>query len=41
VTDTERDPNRLRELQDFLRRGLVAYVGPERAETLAAAAIGR
>jgi hypothetical protein len=26
-------------LRDFLRRGLVAYVGPERAASLAAAAI--
>jgi hypothetical protein len=41
VTEDEKDPNRLRELQEFLRRGLVAYVGPERAETLAAAAISR
>ena len=33
------DPEKLDLLRDFLRRGLVAYVGAERAERLAAAAI--
>lgn len=29
------DPAKLAHLQDFLRRGLVAYVGAERAQSLA------
>jgi hypothetical protein len=34
VGETEKDPSRLSPLRDFLRRGLVAYVGAERAEEL-------
>jgi len=42
LTDEENvDPEKLEMLRDFLRRGLVAYVGAERAERLAAAAISR
>ena len=29
------DPAKARELQDIIRRGLVAFVGPEKAEQLA------
>jgi hypothetical protein len=35
VADEETDPARLAELQEFLRRGLVAYVGQERAAEMA------
>jgi hypothetical protein len=35
VADEETDPARLVELQEFLRRGLVAYVGQERAAEMA------
>ncbi len=38
LRDEEADAQRLSELRDFLRRGLVAYVGSERAEQLAASA---
>jgi hypothetical protein len=38
VADEEKDPARLAELREFLRRGLVAYVGAERAEQLAVTA---
>lgn len=34
------DPSRLSELREFLRRGLVAFVGPEQAAMLAAQCIG-
>jgi hypothetical protein len=33
------DPEKLDQLRDFLRRGLVAYVGAERADALARTAI--
>lgn len=40
VTDEENlDPEKLDLLRDFLRRGLVAYVGTERAERLALTAV--
>jgi hypothetical protein len=40
ITDEQNiEPEKLELLRDFLRRGLVAYVGAERAERLAAAAI--
>jgi hypothetical protein len=40
VQDGDRiDPQKLEQLRDFLRRGLVAYVGQERAEALARTAI--
>ncbi len=29
------EPDKVRELQDTIRRGLVAFVGPEKAEELA------
>jgi len=29
------EPDKVRELQDTIRRGLVAFVGPEKAEQLA------
>jgi hypothetical protein len=29
------DPEKVRELQDTIRRGLVAFVGPQKAEELA------
>jgi hypothetical protein len=38
VPDDETDPARLGEMREFLRRGLVAYVGPARADELAATA---
>jgi hypothetical protein len=42
LTDEENvDSAKLEQLRDFLRRGLVAYVGSERAERLASAAIAR
>ena len=40
ITDEQNiEPEKLELLRDFLRRGLVAYVGSERAERLASAAI--
>jgi hypothetical protein len=40
VTDDETlDQAKANLLREFLRRGLVAYVGPERAETLSAEAL--
>jgi hypothetical protein len=40
ISDSERvDPEKLEQLRDFLRRGLVAYVGTDRADALARAAI--
>lgn len=40
ITDEQNvDAEKLELLRDFLRRGLVAYVGAERAERLATAAI--
>ena len=42
ITDEQNvDPEKLEMLRDFLRRGLVAYVGSERAERLAGEAITR
>ena len=40
ISDTERvEPEKLEQLRDFLRRGLVAYVGADRADALARTAI--
>jgi hypothetical protein len=39
IGDGEADPARIDELRDFLRRGLVAYVGPARAAELATVAV--
>jgi hypothetical protein len=39
VADDENDPARLADLCEFLRRGLVAYVGAERAQELASEAV--
>lgn len=35
ITDGPIDPSKVRALQDTIRRGLVAFVGPERAAELA------
>jgi hypothetical protein len=37
--DEEADPDKLELLRDFLRRGLVAYVGAEKAQEVAARCI--
>lgn len=40
INDSDQvDPEKLEQLRDFLRRGLVAYVGADRADALARTAI--